>query len=548
LTPWAQASHGPAIPEQKTRRARFTSEQVQTAAPPESADDPNIAEVEFARDYERVLYSGAFRRLSGVTQVVAPGETTLLHNRLTHSLKVAQTGELIASHIAGLARAHTDVRNTIVRYGGMNSTVVRTACLAHDIGHPPFGHIGETALQEILGAAATELPGYAESDGRGLLDGFEGNAQSFRIVTRLAFRQGYEAREYSSLNLTRATLSAIAKYPWVASDERSGGKKWNAYDDDRPVLTWAMQGVAERTVHFHELERAESKTIEAQIMDWADDIAYAIHDVEDFFRVGLIPLNILGQGGQEFTSFCNYAIDKVSGHFGRLATPGEMRDWVGELASKRFPKEPYIGSVSNRAALHALASEVIGGSTERIEVRQEGLILPAKRDVVLVELLKQLTWYYVIDRASLSSAQRGQQQVLKNLVRELWIWTRSQWDKQYPGNPEFSIEAEPTLTPEQRRQAVANTIRDWRYRNLPPRLVDYIYESMLYELVRGSSDGGEGGSAYGSSDGPELSMADLQLRGIIDYVSSLSETQVFSLGARLSGAPGVSMLESWASH
>ena len=121
------------------------------------------------RDRDRVLYSGAFRRLGGVTQVVATSETLLVHNRLTHTLKVAQVARRLAEKIvSGTPEAD------LAAAGGVDPDVVETGALAHDLGHPPFGHIAEDELQKIL-------------DERHLVDGFEGNAQSFRIVTKSRF-------------------------------------------------------------------------------------------------------------------------------------------------------------------------------------------------------------------------------------------------------------------------------------------------------------------------------------------------------------------------
>lgn len=158
----------------------------------------------FQRDRDRVLYSPEFRRLSGVTQVASASEGDFFHNRLTHSLKVAQVGRRLAERLLKEYPAEIEA------LGGLDPDVVETAGLAHDLGHPPFGHDGE----EVICLAV---------DGLGQKDGFEGNAQSFRIVTRLAAHtdniqdldsvQGPDL--YTGLNLTRATLNAILKYPWL---------------------------------------------------------------------------------------------------------------------------------------------------------------------------------------------------------------------------------------------------------------------------------------------------------------------------------------------
>src|SRR5271170_455642 len=144
---------------------------------------------EFQRDRDSILYSSALQRLSTTTQVVSGEQGRVFHNRLTHSLQVAQVGRRLAEK---LKLKQPDLA-TLYR---LNEDVVEAACLAHDLGHPPFGHLAETALNKLARKS------------RGI-QGFEGNAQSFRIVTVLAFR----SEKFEGLNLTRQTLRAILKYP-----------------------------------------------------------------------------------------------------------------------------------------------------------------------------------------------------------------------------------------------------------------------------------------------------------------------------------------------
>jgi dGTPase len=272
---------------------------------------------EFARDRARVLHSSSFRKLSAKTQVLSPSSKAFARTRLTHSLEVAQVGRELAVAL------------------GVNPDLVDTACLAHDIGHPPFGHNGESALN--LWAAD--------------IGGFEGNAQTFRILTRLETKILDENSISRGLNLTRAALDASTKYPWQLKDAAKFGNqvKFGVYEDDQEVFEWMRLSAPEGV-----------KCIEAQIMDLADDVAYSIHDFEDAIVEGLIDPKLLNDPAAEPS-----LIEEIGKWEGGNLTQSQLEQALSNLRSNENWLLSFDQTPKDLAKLKNLTSDLIGSFVMR---------------------------------------------------------------------------------------------------------------------------------------------------------------------------------------
>ncbi|ANS77491.1 Deoxyguanosinetriphosphate triphosphohydrolase [Serinicoccus hydrothermalis] len=278
---------------------------------------------DFARDRARVLHSAALRRLAATTQVVSPTSDDFVRNRLTHSLEVAQIGREFGAAL------------------GCDADVVDTACLAHDIGHPPFGHNGEAALDLIAAHAG----------------GFEGNAQTLRVLTRLEAKRSHDDGRPAGLNLTRASLDAATKYPWTRGGGPPGSpeRKFGVYPDDADVFAWVRDGAPDAQPH--------RRCLEAQVMDWSDDVAYCVHDVEDAIASGRIDPRALRSAEVQ------RAVVEVAHDWYAPDLPVEALDEaLGQVLGTGWVPTTHVGTRADLAALKDMTSRLIGHFVHTVEL------------------------------------------------------------------------------------------------------------------------------------------------------------------------------------
>lgn len=347
----------------------------------------------FARDRARVLHCSALRRLAGKTQVLVAGESDVPRTRLTHSLEVAQVARELGESL------------------GCDPDLVDVAGLGHDLGHPPFGHNGERALDE-LGTSC---------------GGFEGNAQTFRVLTRLEAKVLTEQASVG-LNLTRAALDAVSKYPWP---KRDGQRKYGVYGDDLAVFEW-----------MRELAPADAVCLEAQVMDWADDVAYSVHDVDDAIQLGHLRPEVLRSPEER---------DRVVRRCQDWYTPGTDPQALGAALDRLQALDCWVGSfdgsMRSLAAVKRMTSDLIGrfsGAAEEATravagpgpLRRYDAALVVPEDVRLeVAVMKAVAATYVMLRAGAERRYAEQRETLAEVVtlllerdgRDLEPWLAPRW-------------------------------------------------------------------------------------------------------------------------
>lgn len=401
----------------------------------------------FRVDRDRIATSPFFARLGGVTQVVSATDAGLLHNRLTHSLKVAQVARTIAERIV------SSDESLVEKLGGCDPDVAEAAALAHDLGHPPFGHLGEQVLD---GIARTRFA---------LPDGFEGNAQTFRILTTTDVR----GPSGVGLDLTAAVRAAVLKYPWArlrvpdphpsamappprgaavpADAPGTGSAKFSAYVTELDDLDQARAPFAGKIDSWQQ-------TVEASVMDTADDIAYAIHDIQDFHRIGVLQHAAVAA---ELEQWMRDGIELAGLDNATLTTQRRRPGYSLERFRRRLhAKDSWIvdddvftqtvarvrtelvdgllsavfdGSVEAEQAIAAFSDRwttrlVDGVAVIEAPSTRSGHVVLRAEQWHEVQVLKFVHRRFVLLRPDLALHQRGQARLLLTLVDELDAWVR----------------------------------------------------------------------------------------------------------------------------
>lgn len=339
---------------------------------------------EFERDRARLIHSSALRRLGAKTQVQMAGTDDFARTRLTHTLEVAQIGRQLAATL------------------GCDANVVDCACLAHDIGHPPFGHNGETVLSQIAAG----------------IGGFEGNAQTLRLLTRLEPKVMAPDGRSVGLNLTRASLDAVVKYPWTRVDAlratpNKPTPKFCVYKEEEPVFRWIKQGAP----------ALNAKPMECQVMDLADDIAYSVHDVEDAVASGAFdPI------ATEDPRVVDAIIDSTRNWYGTSWSGDELAAAFDRLALSKTFDSRFSGSRAALAHLKNFTSSLIGRFASSVEEATRArygtrplmrytadLVIPKSTQYEILAM-KGIAVHFVMEPREELDFHKHEQQIVRDLV------------------------------------------------------------------------------------------------------------------------------------
>lgn len=349
----------------------------------------------FQRDRARVLHSSALRRLGAKTQVLGAGSNDFVRTRLTHSLEVAQVGRDIAEEL------------------GCNPDVVDLACLSHDLGHPPFGHNGERVLNRLAAD----------------FGGFEGNAQTLRLLARLEPKMLDDRLSYG-LNLTRAALDASIKYPWEKGQgPNPTSVKFGAYADDLPVFEFAREHAVPLT-----------QCVEAQVMDISDDIAYSVHDVEDAITGFRLNPAILRDPMERSAALFvvqdwytpHHSVDELDAALCRLeADPAWMREYTGDMRSAAALKNMSSQLIGRFVGAVVSATQAEYG-TDPI-ARYDGQVVVPEQTELEISVLKGLAAAYVMSSQEQQPVYELQERIITELFAALTRTGRTHLDPIFQG-------------------------------------------------------------------------------------------------------------------
>lgn len=322
---------------------------------------------EFERDRARIIHSAAFRRLQGKTQVFGVYEGDFFRTRLTHSLEVAQIAKGIA---LGL---------------GADTDLVEAVCLAHDLGHPPFGHTGEHTLHELMRHHG----------------GFEGNAQTFRLLTHLERKHA----AYEGLNLTYQTLDGVLKYKTcidTAVLAASDGPVKGFYAWDRELVETVSNYTGS----------GSARSCECQIMDVADDIAYSVHDLEDSLKAGLISVSDFQRVPSPRVV---HAVNAKLAPLGHTVSDEVIRRELVGIAERLEELEHTAGRVARKM----LTRDLIHEFASAVAIQPDGCIDAELASRVRIEVLKAFESYKVIFNPRVTTLGHKGKEVLRRLFAVL---------------------------------------------------------------------------------------------------------------------------------
>jgi dGTPase len=427
----------------------------------------------FARDLDRLIYTPAFRRLEGKTQVAPAGEADFFRTRLTHTLEVAQVGRRLAESINRRASAarmgagtsqwvgdHAAVRALPAEQQKVDPDLVEAAAVLHDLGHPPFAHVGEKALNDAVEKAGTEW-------GLTQTGGFNGNAQSFRLATRVLSHHG----EKRGLQMTIAVLDASLKYPWAADDPQAPDGPWSVNPTEIDDLE-EVRSELPRSLRYQQ-------TLEAQIMDWADDVAYSVHDLDDWNRAGYMPLARLALEKAEQDHFVEFVMSRRKSDNPdalRARIIALLREADGpfeQFRAEHAADKPIFDANSGaaRRAIRRLRGHVFGDAMTRFRVSvRSGLdrddpaskvprryvfeFRPDEDAKFKVSVLKELLWMYVVDDARMATQQHGHRKVMMELIDVLQKAARANELRLFPQDRRRYMEQKTAEPPEYLRTVV----------------------------------------------------------------------------------------------